>query len=224
VGYHYGSGDLTTQTINYRQYFFDQTGAPMQVTFRSIPQGVLTTTSALMGTLPPNQSFNFLLLDQGQPLQVGWPAIVSDTPNTLLGGFAIFHQTGAAGAGFEALVPLSTQHDYKFYMPFDNRPLTVGGASFETSVALLNPGLTPTTATMTFRNTIGTILGTRTQQLAPSQQVIFEMSKTIPETRGAAGVLYVQGTSTFLSSLGFRFNPSGAFATIPIMNWSGMFP
>lgn len=59
--------NLTAQTVNYRQYFFDQSGKPLQVTFQSIPQGVVTTSTAIMGTLPPDQSFNFLLLDQGQP-------------------------------------------------------------------------------------------------------------------------------------------------------------
>jgi hypothetical protein len=94
--------NLTAQTIHYRQYFFDQSGQPLQVTFRSIPQGVLTTTSALMGTLPPDQSFNFQLLDLGQPLQVGWSALAHDTPNTLLGGFAIFHLSYAHEECFPA--------------------------------------------------------------------------------------------------------------------------
>jgi hypothetical protein len=216
--------NMTPQTINFRQYFFDQSGVPMQVTFRSISQGVITTTAALMGTLPPNQSFNFLLLDQGQPLQVGWSAIENDTTNTILGGFAIFHQTGMAGASFEALVPLSSSRDYKFYMPFDNRPVTVGGQYFETGIAIVNPATTATTITVTFRDTVGNILATRTRTLLPGQQITSEVSKDVSETKGFAGVLYVTGTTMNLSALGFRFHPLGAFATIPIMNWSGMFP
>jgi hypothetical protein len=109
-------------------------------------------------------------------------------------------------------------------MPFDNRAVSAGGANFETGFALLNPGTTSTTTTFTFRDTVGNVLATRALQLAPGQQMIFQMSQVVPETRGFAGVLYVQGTSTYLSALGFRFHPSGAFATIPIMNWSGMFP
>jgi len=35
------------------------------------------------------QSFNLLLLDQAQPLEWRWSAVVNDTPNTILGGFAI---------------------------------------------------------------------------------------------------------------------------------------
>ena len=38
------------------------------------------------------------------------------------------------------------------------------------------------------------------------------------------GVVYIEGSAMFMTGLGFRFNPLGAFATIPIMNWTGMFP
>ena len=55
-------------------------------------------------------------------------------------------------------------------------------------------------------------------------QVAFSIGARYPQTIGKTGVLYVTGTSGFLSSLGFRFNGAGAFATIPIMNWPGMFP
>jgi hypothetical protein len=130
----------------------------------------------------------------------------------------------AIGGGWDTIVPLSSSRDYKFYMPFDNRPVTIGGQYFETGIAIVNPATTATTITATFRDTVGNILATRTRSLLPGQQIISQVSMDVPETKGFAGVLYVTGTSTNLSALGFRFHPTGAFATIPIMNWSGMFP
>jgi hypothetical protein len=37
------------------------------------------------------------------------------------------------------------------------------------------------------------------------------------------GTILFEGSTTRLSALGFRFNAGGAFATIPILNWLGMF-
>jgi hypothetical protein len=211
--------NLSSQTVAFHQFFFDQSGAPLPVTFRSIPSGNVITTSVVVATLPPNESFNIVLFDAGQPLQVGWSGIAYDSSpvTTRLGGYAIFQHVLATGA-FEALVPLSSIGDYKFYLPFDNRN------GFVTSMALLN-ALTPaTTATLTFRDTLGNLLATRTITLPAFNQKAFTLVELAPETIGTAGAVYVQGTSTTLSALGFRFNPLGAFATVPIMNWAGMFP
>jgi hypothetical protein len=64
-----------------------------------------------------------------------------------------------------------------------------------------------------------------TKTLSPTYQSAFFLSDIAPEIKGFAGTVYVVGSTTALSALGFRFNQaSGAFATVPIMNWSGMFP
>jgi len=208
--------NMSGQTINFNEYFFDPSGAPTTVTFTTIPQGQVITTSALMATLPPNQSFNFVLSSTA-PLKTGYAALIYDAINTRLGGFAIFQQSTSAGT-FEALVPLSAATDYKFYMPFDNR------SGFLTSMAMVNPSSTPTSVQMTFRMTTGETIATRTLLLQPGQQTAFVLPEFAPSTIGVAGVLYVQGSNSLLSGLGFRFNPLGAFATVPIMNWTGMFP
>jgi hypothetical protein len=210
--------NMSSQTVAFHQYFFDQSGAPLPVTFRSIPLGIVMTTSVIVGTLPPNQSFNFQLFDNGQPLSVGWSGITYDSNpvTTRLGGYAIFQHTFAAAA-FEALVPLSSIGDYKFYLPFDNR------AGFVTSMAILNPLSPSSTVNFIFRDTVGNVLATRTLTLPAFHQTAFSLVDFAPETNGSAGVLYVEGSTIYLSALGFRFNPLGAFATVPIMNWSGMF-
>lgn len=209
--------NMSTTTINFNEYFFDTSGAPTQVTFITIPQGETITTSALMATLPPNQSFNFVLSSNGPTTTTGTALLKYDSVNTRLGGFAIFQQSGSAGT-FEALVPLSALTDYKFYMPFDNR------SGFVTAMAIANPNTTSTSLQMTFRLTTGETITTKTLQLQSGQQTSFALADFAPATQGVTGVLYVQGAGPLLSALGFRFNPLGAFATIPIMNWSGMFP
>ena len=212
--------NMSPQTVTYDQVFVDQNGNPLPVTFRTIPGGDIITTPSAHGVLPPNTSFNILLFDPGpgSPLKVGWSFLSYDSINTRLGGFAIFQQIGSLGT-YEALVPLSGINDYKFYMPFDNR----GG--FTTAMALANPSNTPTNVTFTFRDTNANVLATVTETLSAFSQKAVQLSGIAPQINGFAGTVYVTGSAPSLSALGIRGNLlSGAFATIPIMNWSAMFP
>jgi hypothetical protein len=210
--------NMTSASIKFDQFFLDQSGNPMPVTLRTIPQGEIITTSALSGVVPANGTLNFLLYDAGQPLNVGWSFINYDFVNTRLGGYAFFRQRTGVGA-FEALVPLGSIDDYKFYLAFDNL------ANFVTTLALVNfDPATTNTITATFRDTGGTTLAVRTIRIGVFGQVAFILPNEVPETRNRAGTVYIEGSGMFMTGLGFRFHPQGAFATIPIMNWTGMFP
>jgi hypothetical protein len=212
--------NMSPVTVAFKQYFFDQSGNLLPVTFRTIPGGNLVTTSSAEGSLQPNTSFNILLFDPGvgSVTKIGWSVLLYDSVNTRLGGYAIFQQILSLGT-YEALVPLSSESDYKFYLPFDNR------AGFTTTMAIANPGNAATTVTFTFRDTSGNQLGTATGTIPPGNQKAFLLSDLAPQINGFAGAAYVTGSTTYLSALGFRFNlVSGAFATIPILNWPGMFP
>ena len=212
--------NMSLQTVTFDQYFVDQLGNPLPVTFQTIPGGQIITTTSAHGVLQPNSSFNIVLFDPGpgSVLQIGWSFLVYDSTHSRLGGFSIFQNALSFGT-FEALVPLSGNDDYKFYMPFDNR------APFATSIAIANPGTTPTTVTFTFRDTKGNLLANVIENVAAGNQQAFALSSIAPEIDGFAGTVYVAGSTRTLSALGFRFNLlSYAFATVPIMNWAGMFP
>lgn len=210
--------NMGTRAVSFDQRFYDTQGRPMEVTFRAIPSGQPTTTARATGVLEAGSSFNVLLYDRGQPLQIGWSQLVYDSTSDRLGGYEIFRSFLGGGLTFEALVPLSATDDYKFYLPFDNRE------GFVTSMALLNGGAGPTTVSLTFRSTAGVVLTQDTVVLPAGNQTAFSIPGQYAQTRGQVGTLYVTGSSNFLSSLGFRFNGAGGFATIPIMNWPGMFP
>jgi len=209
--------NMGTRSVSFDQYFFDQAGRPMRITSRTVPGNEVFTTSVATGTLQPGQSLNVLLHDRGQPLQVGWSLLSYDSTSDRLGGFSIFRSIVPGRSDFEALVPLSAVDDHKFFMPFDN----IEG--FVTSMALLNSGTVATDARLTFRSTTGVFITTATIRLDPGTQTAFSIPERFAETRGRVGVLYVEGSMSRLSALGFRFSPGGAFATIPVMNWPGMF-
>jgi len=190
----------------------------MPVTFKSVPGGVLTTTSSAQGTLAANASFNILLFDQGGGLKTGWSLISYDSTNARIGGYAIFRQRIQGSPDFEALVPLSGYDDDIFVMPFDNLE------GFTTSMAILNPGSNLTsTVSVAIMDSDGKLLSTSSIALAPGQQKAFSIPDQFPITKDRVGTILFEGSTNRLSGLGFRFNPGHAFATIPILNWSGMF-
>lgn len=210
--------NLSSTKVTFTQNFYDPTGKSLQVTFKSVPEGVLTTTSAAQGTLNPGGSFNILLFDQGGGLKTGWSSIAYDSSNSRIGGYAIFRQRVQGSPDFEALVPLSAYDDSVFVMPYDNLE------GFVTSMAILNPGANLTsTVKVTIRDSTGATIATDSISLSPGQQQAFVIPDRLPATKNRVGTILFEGSTTRLSGLGFRFNPGHAFATIPILNWLGMF-
>lgn len=111
--------NIGSAAIDFGLNFYDQSGKPMQVTFRTFPEGEIITTSAAQGRLLPNGSFNFALFDATPNLKVGWAYLAYDSSAGRLGGYAAF-RLKASGVINEALVPLSAYDDSLFMMPYDN--------------------------------------------------------------------------------------------------------
>lgn|SRR3990167_1715768 len=213
--------NLSTVSVDFTQRFFNQSGAPMQVTFRSYPDLTLTTTSVAAGHLAPGQSFNFSLFDSTPATQVGWSSLSYNATNARLGAYAIFRQFRPSGQSFEALVPVSAFDDYKFFMPFDN----IQG--FITAIALANPASNLTGhVTITAKDITGAFISSYTLTMPPGTQQAFSLTDRMPALANRLGTLYVESDITRLSALGIRFNGNGglAFTSVPIMNWIGMFP
>lgn len=70
--------NMSGKPIDFTQRFFDQTGAPMTVTFKSIPEGKITTTSAIAYHSATNGSFNSLMSGDPNVLQTGWSRLEYD--------------------------------------------------------------------------------------------------------------------------------------------------
>jgi len=210
--------NLSDSAVDYNQYFYDTAGKPLAVTFRTIPDDRIVTSTGTDTHLPPGATLSYLLYDQGGPLVTGWSVIAYDSANVRLGGYAIFRQRNAGRPDFEALVPLSGFDDDEFVMPFDN---TAGSS---TAMAIVNPGGTLTSnVTAIVRDVQGRTIGTGTISLGPQTQQSFLLADKFPVTAGKIGSIRFSGSTNRLTGLGFRFNSAGSFATIPILNWSGMF-
>jgi hypothetical protein len=170
--------------------------------------------------LSPGSSFNFALFDVKPATQVGWAVVEYDSSNARLGGYAIFRQRISGRPDFEALSPLSSDSDSRFYLPVDE----IQG--FVTAMAICNPASnTSTNVLLQMLSMDGVEIARRNITLAPGAQMAFTIQDYFPQMANRLGTLYVSGSSNRLSALGLRFNTSGgsAFSSIPIMNWPGMF-
>ena len=209
--------NMSDVTVSGKQQFFDPSGKAITVTYRTVPDGAVTTSTY--------GAYNILLFDNGGSLQTGWSELVYTNPiaatshEVQLGGSAIFRSHIAGRPDFEAVVPIGAYDDPAFFLPFDN------SSGYVTSMAMVNPDFnSSTSAHLDFVDYQGNFLiAEQSVALAAGQQVAFALTDQYPDLAGKVGVLYVWGDTNYLSGLGFRFNPGGAFATVPIMNWICMF-
>jgi hypothetical protein len=207
--------NMSAVAVDFTQRFYDESGRPMQVTFRTFPEGKIITTSASQGHLSPNASFNFALFDSTPNLQVGWASLEYDSSKARLGGYSAF-RLKAGGVINEGLVPFSSYDDVNFMMPFDN----IQG--FATGLALCNPGANLTShVRIVAMDLDGKQISSDLITIPPSGHVSFVLADRMPSLAGRTGTLGVVSDTTRLSAVGIRMNVAGGmtFTSIPVMNW-----
>ena len=207
--------NISSQPVDFVQKFFDESGAPMNVTFRTFPEGIVITAPSTSGHLGPLQSFNFALLDATPDLQVGWASLEYDSTNARLGGYEAF-RLKAGGVINEGLVPLASYADIDFDMPFDN----IEG--FATGLALANPASNLTNHVHIVAYDLnGNRIATLNVSIPPNGHFSGVLADLIPSLDGVTGTLSVSSDLTVLSAVGIRMNVAQGytFASIPVMNF-----
>ena len=140
----------------------------------------------------------------------GWASIDASGEITMS---AIYRQRVAGRPDFEAAV-LPRIPTTRLVAPFDNRTGLV------TSIALVNPRDVRANLDITVRNDTGIVVGTRRIPLEPKRHTSFALTDLFPLTVGARGSVEVVGRTdggqlTEFGAIGFRFNQTGAFASLP---------
>jgi len=207
--------NLSGTPVDFVENFYDDNGNPMQVTFKSFPQEVVTTSSSLKGHLNGNQSFNFALFNVTANTQQGWAALDYDSTAGRLGGYEAFRYFMGIYIN-EGLAPLSDYTDTTFMMPFDN----IQG--FVTGLALCNPVLNvPNHVTVKAYDTTGNLLGVDVVTVPPGGHLSYVVSDRMPGLANQTGMLFAKSDSTRLAAVGIRMNVPGGytFTSIPIMNY-----
>jgi sugar lactone lactonase YvrE len=201
-----------TAPVQARLNFFDNNGNPLPVPL-VFPQLGTTAGPLLAATLDRtvNPGAGLLIQTAGltsQPTQVGWAQLLASAN---LGSFAVFQQ--AIGASIqEAVVPLENRNPTAFEIWFDN----TGGHA--TGIALASTGSQAATVPVVIHDDTGAVLLSTTIQLAAGGHASFDLAGTYAVTSGRRGTVEFDTPSGGqISVLGLRFNPTGAFSTVPAL-------
>ncbi|HYP14664.1 MAG TPA: hypothetical protein VEQ63_12125 [Bryobacteraceae bacterium] len=202
--------NLFEENIDYRLSFRGTNGQPVPVTFRG-RDGRITSADNIQGRLEDDASHTYVLMDVGT-LQSGW-ATLEYSGESRIAGLLTFRQRVQGRPDFESTVLLARDDENRVYIPFDN---TEG---FATTVAITNPSTNDTTELrVRFWDASGSELLTRDYRLSAGTTVAFSLPQQIPELNGRAGQFRIEGTGSRLATLALRFNPSGAFSTVPVVS------
>lgn len=194
--------------IGYTLRFRGINGQPAQVTFRA-PDGRVTLADTIQGQLGDDSSATYVLVDSGA-LQTGW-AVLDYDGESRISGMLTFRQRVSGRPDFESSVVLGRDDETRVYVPFDN---TQG---YATTLAITNPSMTDNTdLTIRFWDPSGSEIITRTIRLSAGTTIAFSLPDRYPELAGRLGQLRIESTGSRLSTIALRFNPSGAFSTVPV--------
>jgi len=195
-------------SIGYRLSFRGVNGQPVQVSYRT-PDGRVTSADTIQGTLGDDSSATFVLVDAGT-LQTGWARLDYDGESRI-GGMVTFRQRVSGRPDFESSVTLAREDETPVYLPFDN---TLG---YATTLAITNPAVSDNTdLQLRFWDASGREIITRNLTLSAGTTTAFSIPDRYPELAGRSGQLRIQGSASRLATLALRFNPAGAFSTIPV--------
>jgi hypothetical protein len=213
-----GGGWESTITLNnifeariaYTLRFRGINGQPAPVTFRA-PDGRTVVADTVQGQLGDDSSTSYILVDAG-PLQTGW-AVLEYDGESRIGGMLTFRQRVAGRPDFESSVVLARDDENRVYVPFDNT------LSYSTTLAITNPSATDNTdLRLRFWDPSGSEIITRDIRLSAGTTIAFSVPERYPELAERSGQLRIEGSGTRLSTIALRFNPSGAFSTVPVIS------
>lgn len=194
--------------IGYRLSFYGTNGQPALVSYQTA-DGRVTAANTIQGDLGDDSSAIFVLIDAGS-LQTGWARLDYDGESRI-GGVVTFRQRVAGRPDFESSVALTREDETPVYLPFNN---TLGAV---TSLAITNPSSSDNTdVQLRFWDSSGREITTRNITLSARTTTAFSLPEQYPELVGRSGQLRIQGSSSSLSTLALRFNPSGPFSTVPV--------
>ena len=212
--------NMSGSAVTFGMRFFDNDGAPMTVSFTTGKAVPAASDVGLTATLAAFGSTTITVYDDGQALRTGWAIIEPPSDTIRLGGYAVFRQTVPGRPVFESVVPLCDYDDYASFMPFNN------ASGIDTGMALVNPSSSlDTTVYLVFLDETGATMFEESFTLKPKEHTSFSLTTKYPALAGKTGTVYVEGSSDYLSALGLRFNLAGggAFTSLPVMNWAGMY-
>ncbi len=204
----------TTLTVFARSYrgatvtvsFFDENGRPLGLPIAGA--GVVTSMQFGVG---PYDSVTLQTEGTASTATVGWALVEADND---IGGLAVFRQRVQGRPDYEAAVPFTVPSS-QVISAFDN------ANGFATGVAVVNNSPFPVTVNIGFTAEGGEPISTRVLSMNPRTHSSFTLAERFPELAGKRGTVSLTAITAAgtvdgsVSVLGLRFNPGGAFTTLP---------
>lgn len=195
-------GSAATATLQ----SFDDAGRALRLPW-TFSAGAPETNSVVTRTVQPGAGLLVeTVLPDEQAIAVGWMKLHGTGSMT---GFAVFRQK-VGDREQEAVVPLETRDARSYFLWFDNT------AGYTTSVAMSNGQSSTAFVTVIIRDDTGRTLQTSILQMPAHGHTAFALPERYAATAGIRGTIEFQRSAAGqIGVLGLRFNPSGAFTTLP---------
>ncbi len=202
--------------------FYGDDGSPLVLNVILPQTGETIQSSSVPIEVSIMGSFIIQTKSIGASVVSGWARVVTHDPNVLqnpqtLNGQAIFTFAPAAGIVQEGTVPLANQMSGPITVPFDN---TNG---FRTAIALTNEDNAAAAFTLVGIDDIGTSIPILTGAIvtvrARGHTALYLDS--FPQLQNRRGVVVIS-TGNYpgnIAGMALRFNPTGAFTSIPVIRW-----
>jgi hypothetical protein len=194
-----------TITAHAHLQFFTGDGSPLPLVLKA--GGATTTSTAFDQNLEPHQHVTIeSAAATATGVQTGSAQLSTD------GNVVGFIRFGYTPQGEEAIVPLESRNAPAFVLQFDN----TGGVS--TGVAISNLGSASASVPAIIRDSSGGQIGSGVITLPGNGHSSFLLSNRFLSTVNQSGTIeFDTPQEGRISVLGLRFNPSGAFSTIPVV-------
>ena len=198
--------NMGTKPAQYSINFYDDLGAPQTLTI--VGSGRINSVN---GSLAAGASRNIDIEEPGTNVLQGWGWLQT---TDAIGGQVVLRQRTSGSPDFEGAVPLSSQSDRHFFMPFDH----TNNAISAYAMANTSPGTQQ--LLMIFRDDSGNELRRATISLNSLSHQAFSL-RQFPELDGKQGYAEVTvpyngvpaAINTSVAIMGLRFNPNGQFST-----------
>lgn len=203
---------LNTSSVTVRTHldFYGDDGSALVLpfTFPQTASGNPATSSSLDNTLAPQTELLIQTTESSSQAAVaGWTQLSSDGNVT---GYAVFSYSSSASTLQEALVPLESGNPAQFFLPFDNTN------SYQTGFALANVTNQSASIPVTIRDDQANKIYTGTIALAAHGHTSYLLPSQYAATANIRGMVELDTPSGGqITVMGLRFNPTGAFSTLP---------
>lgn len=135
----------------------------------------------------------------------GWVEVASATP---IGGYGVFHYLSPAGVPSEGTVPMETNYQTAFLLPYEAK----NGFGMGLAVANLEASQATQVTVSSWGQDGAAQSGTSFNLLADGHKSLM-LSDLVPAATGDRGLLRFTSSGGNIAGLGIRVNPAGAFAS-----------